>query len=201
MLGLPQSTETRRALPKADFFRKYDLKPAQRTAFDADVARMSFVNVLMPQTLPAIAEGKEVKAIFVIEVELKRKDFDHKSIDLIARLIPQRIVFALRFEDNVMLAVYHDKLFTALWQNVESATLPLSGLTFDAVWETVVSSIGQFSVETEKTLSEQIAENDGRAKLERQIAALEKQMRTTTQTRRQRELYSQIKKLKGGLNG
>lgn len=199
MLGLPQSTETRRALPKADFFRKYDLKPAQRTAFDADVARMSFVNVLMPQTLPAIAEGKEVKAIFVIEVELKRKDFDHKNIDLIARLIPQRIVFALRFEDKVMLAVYHDKLFTAQCQTVESATLPLAGLTLDAVWENIVSTIGQFSVAAENTISEQIAEDDSRAKIERQIAVLEKQMRTTTQTRRQRELYSQIKKLKSSL--
>lgn len=201
MLGLPQLTETRRTLPKADFFRKYDLKPTQRTAFDTDVARMSFVNVLMPQTLPAIAEGKEVKAIFVIEVELKRKDFAHKSIGLIARLIPQRIVFALRFEDKVMLAVYHDKLFTTQWQTVESVTVPLCGLTLDAVWETIVSSIGQFSVESEKTLSVQIAEDDSRAKLEHQIAALEKQMRSTTQTRRQRELYSQIKKLKGGLNG
>lgn len=183
-------------MPKADFYRKYDLKPAQRTAFDADVARMTFVNALMPQTLPAIAEGKEVKAIFVIEVELKRKDFDHKSIGLIARLIPQRIVFALRFEDKVMLAVYHDKLFTAPWQTVESATLPLSGLTLDCVWETVVSSIGQFSVETEKTLSEQIAEEDSRAKLERQIAALEKQMVATKQPRRKREIFEQIKKLK-----
>lgn len=201
MLGLPQSTETRKALPKVDFFRKYDLKPAQRTAFDADVARMSFVNALMPQTLPVIAEGSEVKAIFVIVVELKRRDFDHKSIALIARLISQRIVFALRFEDKVMLAVYHDKLFTTQWQSVESATLPLSGLTLDAVWETFVSAIGQFAVETEKTLSEQIAEDNSRAKLYRQIAVLENQMRTTTQNRRQRELYAQIKKLKGGLNG
>lgn len=199
MLGLPQSTETQRALPKADLYRKYDLKPAQRSVIDVDVARMSFVNALMPQTLPAIAEGKEVKAIFVIEVEMKRQDFDTKSIALIARLIPQRIVFALRFEDKVMLAVYHDKLFTAQWQTVESSTLPLSGLTLDAVWGTIVSTIGQFTFETEKTLSEQIAEDDSRAKLDRQIAALEKQMRSTTQTRRQRELYSQIKKLKSSL--
>lgn len=196
MLGLPQSTETRRPLAKADFYRKYDLKPAQRSAFDADVARMSFVNALMPQTLPAIAEGKEVKAIFVIEVELKRQDFDIKSIALIARLIPQRIVFALRFEDKVRLAVYHDKLFTAQWQTVESATLPLCGLTLDAVWETIVSSIGQFSIESEKTLSEQIAEDDNRAKLERQIASLEKQMAATKQPRRKREIFEQIKSLK-----
>lgn len=194
--SLPDSTRVRKPLPKAQLFKKFELKQSQRDAIDADIARMDFVNALMPQTLPAIAEGKEVKAIFVIEVELKRQDFDTKIIALIARLIPQRIVFALRFEDKVQLAVYHDKLFTAQWQTVESATLPLSGLTLDAVWETIVSTIGQFSVATEMTLSEQIAEDDSRAKLERQIAALEKQMAATKQPRRKREIYEQIKELK-----
>ena len=95
-----------------------------------------------------------------------------------------------------MLAVYHDKLFTAQWQTVESTSLPLSGLTLDAAWEAIVSTIGQFSIESEKTLSEQIAENDNRAKLERQIASLEKQMAATKQPRRKREIFEQIKSLK-----
>lgn len=202
MLGLPISTELNKTLPKSQLYKKFDLRASQQASFDKDVASMAIVNALMPQTLPAIAEGKEVKAIFVIEVELKRKDFDHKSIGLIARLIPQRIVFALRFEDKVMLAVYHDKLFTAQWQAVESATLPLSGLTLDAVWENIVcqlSDINSSLLTPNSSLSDVIRQNDSRAKLERQIAALEKQMRSTTQTHRQRELYSQIKKLKGGL--
>ena len=107
MLGLPQSTEINRPLPKAQLYKKFELKQAQRDAFDADVARMEIVNFIAPQSLPGIAEGVEVKAVFVVDVELKRHDYDTKNITLISKLIPHRIFFALRHEDKVQLAVYH----------------------------------------------------------------------------------------------
>ncbi len=95
-----------------------------------------------------------------------------------------------------MLATYHTKLFAAPWRAVEDITLPLSGLNLDAVWENIVSSIGQFSVEEDKSLSEQIKVDEERAKLERQIAALERQMNATKQPRRKRELFVELQKLK-----
>ncbi len=98
-----------------------------------------------------------------------------------------------------MLATYHAKLFIAPWRAVEDITLPLSGLNLDAVWENIVSSIGQFSVEEDKSLSEQIKINEERNKLIHQIESLERQMRSTSQPRRQRELYSLIKQLKSKL--
>lgn len=199
MLGLPPSTELQKPLPKSQLYKKFDLKASQQASFDKDVASMVIVNAIMPQTLPAIAEGNDVKAIFVIEIGLKRKDYDPKSLGLIARLIPQRIVFALRFEGNVQLAVYHDKLFTTPWQSSEAAVLPLNGLNLDTIWENIVSSIGQFAVAENKSLSEQIKIDDERAKLERQIATLERQMNTTKQPHRKRELFVELQKIKGQL--
>ena len=196
MLGLPSSTELRKPLPKSQLYKKFDLKASQRASFDKDVASMVIINAIMPQTLPAISEGNEVKAIFVIEVELKRKDYDPKSLYLIAKLIPQRIVFALRYEDNVQLAVYHDKRFTAPWQAGDDISLPLSGLNLDSVWGNIVSSIGNFTVEENKSLSEQIKVDEERAKLIRQIEALERQMNATKQPRRKRELFVELQKLK-----
>ena len=165
MLGLPQSTEVKRPLPKAQLFKRFDWKPSQRDSFDGDVSRLDFVNWIAPRTLPAIAEGAEVKEIFVIEVSLKSRDFDTKSIVLLAKSIPQRVIYVLRFEDEAMLAVYHSKLFTAPWQSLDSATVALSGLNLDAVWQSLVSSIGQFSVEQENSLTEQIKVDEERDKL------------------------------------
>lgn len=199
MLGLPQSTELNRPMPKAQLYKKFELKQAQRDAFDADVARMEIVNVIAPQSLPGIAEGTEVKAVFVVDVELKRHDYDTKNIILIAKLIPHRIIFALRHEDKVQLAVYHTKLFTGPWQPVDSAAVVLSGLNLDAVWKNIVSSIGQFSVPQENSLNEQIKINEERDQLLRQIAALERQMNATKQPRRKRELFLELQNLKGGL--
>lgn len=196
MLGLPQSTEVNRPMPKAQLYKKFELKQSQRDAFDADVARMEIVNFIAPQSLPGIAEGSEVKAVFVVDVELKRFDYDPKNIILIAKLIPHRLIFVLRHEDKVQLAVYHTKLFTSPWQTFESVNLTLSGLNLDSVWENIVASIGLFEVVEGNSLTEQIRVDDERNRVLREIEALERQMRSTAQPRRQRELYAIIKKMK-----
>lgn len=199
MYGLPQSTEVKHPLPKSQLFKKFELKQSQRDAIDADIARMDFVNLIAPQSLPAIAEGAEVKAVFVVDVELKYPDFNTKTINLLAKLIPQRIIFALRHSDKVQLAVYHTKLFTTQWQSIDTINIAISGLNLDAVWQNIVTSIAEIEVVEGNSLTEQIKIDEQLGKTLRQIAALEKEMRTTSQTRRQRELYSQLKKLKSSL--
>lgn len=196
MLNLPQSTKVKRPLPKAQLYKRFDWRPSQRECFDGDVSHLDFVNWIAPRTLPAIAEGNEVKEIFVIEVSLKSRDFDQKSIVLLAKSIPQHVIYLLRFESEAMLAVYHAKLFTAPWQSLDSATIELTGFNLDAVWQSIVSSIGQFSVEQDKSLTEQIKVDEEHEKRLRQIAALERQMSATKQPRRKRELFLEIQKLK-----
>lgn len=206
MIDLPQSTEVNRALPKAQLYRQFDWKPLQRVSFDGDVARLDFVNWISPRTLPAIAEGSEVKEIFVVEVTLKKRDFNIRNITLLAKSIPQKIVYLLRFENEARLAVWHTRLFITLWMKHYYTTLPIDGLNLDVVWQKIVSSIGQFTVDVnwEKSFEEQLKENDFKLKILRQIVALENKMRSTSQPRRQRELYAEIKnlelKLKNGKN-
>lgn len=203
MLGLPPTTEVKRPLPKAQLFKRFDWTPSQRERFDGEVSRLDFVNWISPRTVPAIAVGNEVKEIFVVEVQLKRRCFDAKSIELLAKTIPQRIVYLLSYGDEAMLAVHHTKLFTTGWYLIPNVSnlISLNGLNLDAVWENIVSSIGQFSVEEDKSLSEQIKVDEERAKLERQIAALEHQMNATKQPRRKRELFIELQKLKQQNNG
>lgn len=201
MLGLPPTTEVKRPLPKAQLVKRFDWTASQRERFDAEVSRLDFVNWISPRTVPSIAVGNEIKEMFVVEVSLKTHDFDTKVITLLAKYIPQRIVYLLRYEDEAMLDVDHAKLFTAPWRAIDKISLPLSGLNLDIVWENIVSSIGQFTVEEGKSLSEQIKLDEERMKLMHQIESLERQMHSTAQHRRQRELYAEIKKLKHTLNG
>lgn len=196
MLNLPRSTEVKRPLPKTGLYRQFAWPASQRERFDADISRLAFTNWISPQTLPAIAEGKDTKEIYVIEITLKSRNFDPKNIILLARSIPQRVVYILRYEDEAILAVYHAKLFTTNWQSLENINLSLTGLNLDAVWENIVSTIGDFKVEQDKSLTEQIKIHEERDKLLRQIESLERQMRTTRQQRRKRELYIKLQKLK-----
>lgn len=197
MYGLPISTERKQQLPKKAIYAKFDLKTSQRECFDADIARIDIVAVVSPVTVPALSEGSEVKEFYVLDVQMKHREYDAKNILLLTRLIAQNMVFALRYEDRVQFAVFHAKLFTTAWQSAEQATLPLSGLNLDVVWENMVKRIGQIEVAGDNSLATQIAEDDRRAKLLAQIATLERKMANEKQPRRKREYFELIKKLKG----
>lgn len=196
MLGLPQSTEVKRPLPKAQLYKRFDWKPSQRNSFDGDVARLDFVNWIAPRTLPAIADGAEIKEIFVIEVSLKSRNFDPNNIVLLAKSIPQRVIYLLRFEDEAMLAVSHTKLFTSSWQPLDNVNVPLEGLNLDAVWQNIVTFVGKLELADGNSLTEQIRVDEARARLIRQIELLERQMRSTVQPRRKREIFAEIQKFK-----
>ena len=196
MYGLPQTTEVKKQLPKKAIYAKFDLKPSQRESFDADIARMDIVAVVSSSTVPALGEGREVKAVYVLAVQLKRKEYDSKNIALLTKLIPQRMVFALQFEEQTQFAIYHTKLISSAWQTTEEAMLPLSGLNLDTVWENIVKSIGQIEVQEGNTLAEQIAEDDAHAKLMKQIEQLEHKVRTEKQPRKKLELFEKLKELK-----
>ncbi len=196
MYGLPISTERKRQLPKKAIYAKFDLNSAQRESFDADIARIDIVAVISPAMIPALSEGTEVKEFYVLDVQMKRKEYDAKNILLLTRLIAKNMVFALQYENQLQFAIFHTKLFTTAWQPVKQATLPMSGLNLDTVWENIVKEIGQIEIADGHTLVEQIAENDQRAKLLAQIATLERKMTNEKQPRRKREYFEQIKKLK-----
>ena len=197
MYGLPQSTEVKKQLPKKAIYAKFALKPSQREQFDADVARLDIVAVISPTTVSALGAGSEVKEFYVVAVQLKRKDYEAKNLSLLFRLIPQRFVLALQFEQETQFAIEHTRLITSAWMPTEEAQLPLSGLNIDTAWENLVKSIGQVTVEDGHTLAEQIALNEQRAKLQAQIATLKRKMANERQPRKKRAIYEEIKKLVG----
>lgn len=57
MLGLPQSTEVKRPLPKAQLYKRFDWKPSQRDSFDGEVSRLDFVNWIAPAYPPCYCRG------------------------------------------------------------------------------------------------------------------------------------------------
>lgn len=194
MLGLPKSTELTQALPKTRIFAKFDLKSAQKESFDADVSRMSIVNVISPRTIPALPAGDTKESIYVVEVILKRQNYAPKNIQLLCKLIPQNLLFLLRYEAKYQLALFHTKLLASPWG--EEPEIVLSGLDIDAVWDNLVKKVGDVKVEEGNTLEEQIHYDEARAKLLNQIEVLEKKAKSEKQPRRKYEMYQEILRLK-----
>ena len=196
MLGLPKSTEINQQLPKKAIFQKFELKPAQRDRFDADISKMVIVNAISQDTLPALQKGETIETIYVVDVALKRPNYDPKNIQLLSKLIPQKMLFALHYKDEIQLAIYHTKLICGSWVPADAYELELVGTTTDLVWENLVKAIGGIDVEEGNTLIEQIVIDEEREKIQRQIEALENKSRLERQPRRKLEMFEQLQKLR-----
>ncbi len=198
MLGLPHTTELNKQLPKKAIYAKFGLKSAQQDKFDADVSRIAIVGEVTPSTI-AIAAGAEVSGFYVVSVVLKRKDFEPSNIAMLSKLINQKMLFVLQFDNECMLAIYNTKLLCTEWIPSDSATIPLSGLNFDIVWDNIVIFVGGLTIEGDNSVGEQIAQDATKAKLLKKIEQLEKKARAEKQPRRKMELVEEIKKLKSEL--
>ena len=196
MYGLPASTILNRPLYKKAVFEKFNLKTAERERFDADISKMVLMAFVAPDRIPALAEGQEIKGFYVLQVMMKRNEYDTKNILLLHKLIPQKIVFALQYEEQTQLCVYYTRLQQSEWRDTESTQIPISGLNLDEVWKNIVATIGNLDTEAEETIEEQIINREEREKLLRQIEQLEKRCRAEKQTRKKFELHQQLLKLK-----
>ena len=200
MLGLPKSTEISKQLPKKAIYAKFQMNTAAKEKMDADVSRITVVNEITPDKVN-IPAGEEVKNFFVLLVSLKRKDFSEKTIAMLSKLIPQNVLFILEFEGQSKLAIYHTKLMQTDWNPTATYNIELHGLNLDKVWENIVVSISGISITNGNTLDEQLAIDERRQKLEKEIAKLEKQARAEKQPKKKFELVQQIKAIKEELEG
>ena len=198
MYGLPQSTEIKKQLPKKAIYAKFNMPTSQREHFDADIARIDIEVGVSKATVPALAEGEEIKEFYVLGIQLKRKEYDPKNILMLTKLLPHKMIFALHYEEEIQFAIYHTKLITSEWQLIthNSSLITLQGLHLDSIWDNIVKQIGHIEVQEGNTLTEQIKANEEQAKLLAQIKTLERKMANEKQPRCKREYFEQIKKLK-----
>lgn len=196
MLGLPKNTELNKQLPKNAIYAKFQMNTAAKDRMDKDISRIYIVNEVSASKIN-LNEGTEVKSFYVMSVLLKTKDYDEKNIITLSKLIPQNMVMVLEYENQAKLAVFHTKLMQTEWFEKEELSLELKGLNLDTVWGNIIVQIGGLTVEQGNSLDEQIAIDEQRNKLQKEIARLEKLARAEKQPKKKFEIVQQINKLKG----
>ena len=196
MYALPAHTLLNKQIPKKAIFEKFALTTGQRQCIDADIARIDIIARLAQDTLPAIAVGKDVQEIYVLSVSLKRKDYHPDSIKLLARLIPQRMLFVLCYQQQAQLAIIHEGLHISSWNTQDELRIPLNGLNLDALWEHLVVTIGDISLNTEQTLSERIQNKQEQERIIKEIEQIELKIDKEKSLGKQMQLRSQVNELK-----
>lgn len=195
MLGFPKSTEVNKQLPKKAIYSKFQLNTVARAKIDVDISRITIVNEISPERIN-ISAGENIKSFFVINVSLKQKDFDVKTITTLSKLVPQNILFVLEYQDEVRLAINHTRLLQSQWMSKDNASIELKGMNLDTIWENIVVQVGDVDIQEGNTLEEQIIADEQQAKLQKEIARLEKQARAEKQPKKKFELVQKINEIK-----
>ena len=195
MLGLPKATELSKQLPKNAIYAKFQMNTAEKAKIDADISRITIVNEVSADKVH-IAAGEQVKFFFVLLVALKKKDFNDKTITTISKLIPQNMLLVLECGDEAKLATYHTKLMQTEWKQKEELSIDLKGLNLDAVWENIIIQIGGITVDQGNTLDEQIAVDEQRRKIQKEIDRLTKAARNEKHPKKRFELAQKANVLK-----
>ena len=198
MLNLPTATEIKKQLPKKAIYEKFNMNTAAKDRFDEDISRITIVNEISPKTT-AIAPGDEVSSFYVLQISLKKKDFDERTVASITKLIPQNLLMLLECEGEGKLAIYHSRLIQSAWTPIDELSVTLGGLNLDAVWENIVVQVGGIQIEEGRSLDDQISIDERRAKLQKEIDRLEKLARAERQPKKKFELVQKLQKLKNDI--
>lgn len=195
MLDLPQTTEVKKIIPKRALYSKFELNTAEQKEFDAAIRQMTIVNEISLRTIPALQ--KQEKAVFVLAVQLKQEGCAEKLLQRLCRLIDQRLLLALCYEDKLQLALYFDnRILLNEFMPVAEQKVNLQGTSLNDIWEHLALQVAKLTPPAGLTPVSVIANAGRREELEAQIAALTKKMFAEKQARKKLALREAINKLK-----
>ena len=193
MFELPKTSEIRKPLHKKLIYEKYaaELTGNKKDRFDADISRMIITNEIS-EALVNIKATEAISAIFVLQVELKRKEYDDKNIIMISKLFGQKLLIVLHYENIYQLAIYETRLLKSDWENEEEISLKLNGLDLGSVWDNFVTQVSGINVQDGNTLVEQINVEAEKEKLRKQIDDLELKARKEVQSKKKFEMVQRL---------
>lgn len=196
MLDLPEATRVHKRLPKEDFYKRLSLTAALKEKFVADVEQIYVENSLTKERLN-LARDSAVQEILLLAVMLKKKDFDGKVIEAIARQNSHELIFLLLYEEEAQLAVYRGKLYSSSW--LPKTELALTARRF-SLEEILTGFIEQIALVGEEGKTDENRSIDERLHLQEKIGKLTKLIEKTeraawkeVQPKKKFELFQKLK--------
>ena len=210
MLGLPQSTEFNKRIPKQKFYEHITVSPALKKSF-VDQIRMIYWRNKVAATTVNLAPGTIVDEVEVFEIKLNSASLDEAVLRQIDREISYHIIFLLEYEGKLQAwTAYKEKTPTANavfkvgkyyhteWMTEAELPIRIDSLNLDAVYENFVRQIAGdvLKADSGESLKASVERDEKKKQLEKQIAVLENKMRREKQLNRQMEMNAELKRLK-----
>jgi hypothetical protein len=205
----PDAAKFGRRVPKEKFYEHGTVSTAVREKFIAEVQRITWAYKLAETTIN-LAGSAAVPEIQIFEIDAKGADVSEPVLTAIDKAIPFPIVFEInRGEDEARrtrMVAAHKQLgsgtpkvgayYSTGWQPVRSERerqpLP-TAITLPALYTALLAPLTPVAVQPGEDVAEIAARLETVRKLEREIAVLERKLRTEPQFNRKVELRRALK--------
>ena len=186
-------------MPKEAFYGNLQLSPAVKSAFVTDLERVYIEYGLSKENLHLPLDS-DVEVIYLMLLELKKREYNPRILETIARQNPHRLIFLLVYEDQVRLAIYQGKLYTSDWLQGSELKLNADGQSMREIWDSFVEKIAlteeQPGVRTGLSVEDRLKCQELIWKLEQNIEKTEAAAWKEKQPHKRFELHQRVQKLK-----
>ncbi|PPH12912.1 DUF4391 domain-containing protein [Rathayibacter sp. AY1C1] len=199
----PQAAKFGRVVPKTKFFEHGNVRTALRERFIEDIQRVTWAYKLAESTIP-LKGTKAVPEIQVFTVETKGGDVGDDVLTAIDKAVHFPILFEVLRGDVVRMVAAHKTLggatpkvgsfFTTAWLPLDTARTPLpTAIDLATLYEALLAPLLPVASRRGESVSAATERMQRAKKFQREIAALERKLRTEPQLNRKVELRRALK--------
>ena len=203
----PDAAQFGSRIPKEKLYEHSTVPTAVREKFVAEVRRITWAYKLAEATVN-LPGSDTVPEIQVFRIDAKGADVSESVLAAIDKAIPFPIIFEINRvqgeTEHVRMVAAHKQLgsgaprlsayYSTSWQPADTERQPLpTVITLPALYTALLDPLAPVTVRPGEDVSEVAARLDATRRLEREIAALERKLRTEPQFNRKIELRRTLK--------
>lgn len=196
MLNLPKATVVNRRITKERIYANASLTTQVKDLIKAQVDIIMWRNKLASSTI-SVAPGENVTEIQVFELAIRQKNLDRRVLSAIAKAIPYKIIFVLKFNNQLQAwAEVSGTFYSTSWFDYEKLSLRIEGLNLDEVYDNLVRQIAGGRLVNNLEIKVAVERDKRKQKLIREISALEKKVFREKQFNKQVAFNKELKRLR-----
>lgn len=193
-----------RAVPKTRFYERGKVRSVLREKFINDIRRITWAYKLADSTiqLPGNADVPEIQ---VFTIATKGGDVADDVLTAIDRSVHFPVIFEIANTERIRMVAAHKTLagvtpkvgpyFTTEWQPADAPRGPLpTAVDLSSLYEAILISLLPMQTRVGETVSSFADRMNQVRRLQREIAALERKLRTEPQLNRKFELRTQLER-------
>lgn len=199
----PPNAAFGRVVPKTKFYEQGNVRTALREKFVDDIQRITWAYKLGDDTI-RLRGTTAVPEIQVFTVEVKGRDVSNEVLTAIDKTVHFPIIFEVTDGARARTVAAQKTLggtvpkvgsyYSTEWQPADAPRRPLpTALDLPGLYEAILTALLPAPARAGEAVSEATDRLDRARKLQREIAALEKKLRTEPQLNRKIELRRQLK--------